>query len=537
MADEFKDRFSKIKNGIEDPKIVIDLDEKISNFLKIAGYPDHDKEGIYKLVDTILNLYERAANIPDLQGALIDFVSWSDRNYETQTDYLQLCTQLVDALLASRHKSEGIASFIKRNFKYDYRDTPNDAFRKQDLNLIEMVKKSEHQNLEEVEELASISYHDFMPLKKISSGRFGTTYLMQNIGAENKLHVFKVRNPEQEDTISLEAKIHNAIGKGHKNLAMMYDVITVKIGDKEIKAIDMEYIDGKTLEQILKEQGKLDPQTAVDYGLQILNGLAYLHSQGIYHRDLKPANIMITEEGVVKLIDFGLSTSSEIANQPRMNRLYAAPEFRIGEESPNSDLWSFGLILYEMLSGEHLIKPSEKDAYNNLEKFKDYVSEKEKLWAEAQREMDSEYTSIVKESIPKPFQDLVYRCLKVNPKERYQNCNEAYKDLEFAKFMVSRYGETEGYMDKFFDRVINAVKLAREGKIKGAINILSIEELNDIAHLMLESRKLTSRLEGKINAEDRGILNKLLESYTKIGTPKLYCTDLDGKRGIMKVRE
>jgi serine/threonine protein kinase len=293
-------------------------------------------------------------------------------------------------------------------------------------------------NPDEALEFASIDYPDYIIFRKLGSGKFGTTYLMQNAVADKKVRVIKVTNPRQEDTISLEAVIYNAIGKKHRNLAEMYGLVTVEVKGRQIKAIDMEYIKGKTLRKILEEKGKLSPEDAIDYGTQVLNGLAYLHSENVQHRDLKPENIMVTEEGVVKLIDFGLATSNLIVNQPRMNRIYSAPEFKAGEESTNSDLWSFGLILYEMLAGKKLIRPSSKDMYSSLERYKEYIYQKEIKWIELQKEVDARYLDKIKQDIPRELQKIIIECLRIDPSKRCQNAGSLSEDLTCAKALLRR---------------------------------------------------------------------------------------------------
>ncbi len=234
-----------------------------------------------------------------------------------------------------------------------------------------------------------LSAQDYEVVKKLGAGNFGTTYLMRNIEARNKLHVFKVAHPDTGESIRLETRVQNRIGI-HKNIAQMYGVVTVEYGGRSAKAIDMEYVEGNTLKQSIKQEGMIEPDNAAEYTLGILSGLAFLREQGVFHRDLKPDNVMIAGSGSIKLIDFGLAKTEEIASQPFMNRAYAPPEFRVNKEFPNSDLWSVGLILYEMLTGRHLFL-KESDCYKSVNEYQDYISEKAKWWVELKEDIDAKY--------------------------------------------------------------------------------------------------------------------------------------------------
>jgi len=271
-------------------------------------------------------------------------------------------------------------------------------------------------------ENSAIEYPNFSVVRKLGQGRCGSTYLIQNIHAPNILHALKIRNPKVEDTITLESRVLNQLAEPHKNVAQMYSTVQIDFFGEPAIAIDMEYIKGKTIKQILDEKGKIDPNLVLDYAAQVMDGIAYLHARGISHRDLKPENVMVTEEGIVKIIDFGISSCKEVANRPRHNRLYSAPEFKIGQEHEKSDIWSFGLMLYTMVTGEHLFGPSGDDS---LERFKDYVAEKERLWAETQQELDSKYLQIMSKKVPDALGYLIRRCLKVNPEERFDAASMA----------------------------------------------------------------------------------------------------------------
>ncbi|MBP7934596.1 MAG: serine/threonine protein kinase [Phycisphaerae bacterium] len=143
----------------------------------------------------------------------------------------------------------------------------------------------------------------------------------------------------------------------HRHVCRIYD-----IGEVDGEAfISMEYIDGENLATLLKRVGRLAPEKACHVARQLCLGLAAAHDRGILHRDLKPANVMLDERGEVRLTDFGIAVSvSDAATSERAGTLaYMAPEVRRGEPATiQSDVYSLGLILYELATGRPAAEPS-----------------------------------------------------------------------------------------------------------------------------------------------------------------------------------
>jgi serine/threonine-protein kinase len=139
----------------------------------------------------------------------------------------------------------------------------------------------------------------------------------------------------------------------HPNIVNIYDVGR----EGESYFIVMELVDGATLAEMIESDGSLPEAVAIDFAAQICNGLAYAHRQGLLHRDIKPANVLVTRDDVVKLSDFGIAraVTTQTMTQPGMvmgSVYYISPEQAQGHElNETSDLYSLGIVLYQMLSG------------------------------------------------------------------------------------------------------------------------------------------------------------------------------------------
>src|SRR5512136_2574522 len=159
------------------------------------------------------------------------------------------------------------------------------------------------------------------------------------------------RDPEAKERFIHEAQAASALQ--HSNICVVYDIDETPDGQM---FISMEYLDGETLKKKI-ERGPLKIEEAIDVAIQVAQGLTKAHEHGIVHRDIKPANIMITTDGVAKIVDFGLA---KLSGQTMLTKAgatlgtaaYMSPEQARGEPADHrTDIWSLGIVLYEMVTG------------------------------------------------------------------------------------------------------------------------------------------------------------------------------------------
>jgi serine/threonine-protein kinase len=190
----------------------------------------------------------------------------------------------------------------------------------------------------------------------IGAGGMGTVYrgfdlMLEREVAIKALRAELMREPQimerfRAEAVSLARLNHPCITTLHSFL---------RFGDECFMV--MEFVQGQTLETFLRQQGVLTAAAAVPLILQILLGLEHAHQQGVIHRDLKPANLMVTQEGRIKLMDFGIARVLGTSRLTRAGRLigtieYMSPEQICGQEGDaRSDIYTLGLLCYEMLTG------------------------------------------------------------------------------------------------------------------------------------------------------------------------------------------
>jgi serine/threonine protein kinase/dipeptidyl aminopeptidase/acylaminoacyl peptidase len=220
------------------------------------------------------------------------------------------------------------------------------------------------------------------------------------------------RDPVAKARFLQEARTASALD--HPNICTIYDV--GETADAQLY-LAMPCYDGETLRQRL-ERGALPPDEAVDIAWQIARGLAKAHRQGIVHRDVKPANLMLTADGVVKILDFGIAKLAGAAGLTRTGLplgtpAYMAPEQMRGEEvDVRTDLWSLGVVLYEMLCGR-----------------RPFPGDHEVVVRHGILNAQPEPLSRVRPGIPKELERILGGLLAKDPGDRYPTAEHLLSDL------------------------------------------------------------------------------------------------------------
>lgn len=206
----------------------------------------------------------------------------------------------------------------------------------------------------------------------------------------------------------------SASSLSHPNIVEMYDVGE----DNGLYYIIMEYVEGKTLKQLLKKRGTLTLSEAIDIMVQLTDGMAHAHDSYIIHRDLKPQNIMIQDDGQIKITDFGIAMALNSTQLTQTNSVmgsvhYLPPEQASGKGSTTkSDIYSMGIIFYELLTGKLPFKGE-----NAVEI--------------ALKQMRDPLPSLKEDNpnIPQSIENIILKATAKNPKNRYDDAKSMHDDL------------------------------------------------------------------------------------------------------------
>lgn len=254
-------------------------------------------------------------------------------------------------------------------------------------------------------------------IKSIGEGGMANVYLAYDTILDRRVAVKVLRGDLSNDekfVRRFQREALSASSLSHPNIVEMYDVGE----DNGIYYIVMEYIEGKTLKQLIKKRGALTLSEAIDIMLQITDGISQAHDSYIIHRDLKPQNIMIKEDGTIKITDFGIAMALNSTQLTQTNSVmgsvhYLPPEQASGKGSTiRSDIYSMGILFYEILTGTLPFKGE-----NAVEI--------------ALKQMRDEIPSVRKKNpaIPQSVENVILKATAKNPKNRYSDSKEMHADL------------------------------------------------------------------------------------------------------------
>ena len=254
-------------------------------------------------------------------------------------------------------------------------------------------------------------------LELIGSGGMANVYKAR-CHRLNRLVAIKILKSDLADNADFRRRFRDesrAVAQlSHANIVSVYDVST----SGETEYIVMELIDGITLKQYMERRGRMDWRESLHFISQIMRGLSHAHSRGIIHRDIKPQNIMVLRDGSVKVADFGiacLANASQTLTQEALGSVhYISPEQARGDRiDARSDIYSAGVVLYEMLTGR---LPFEGDSAVSV------AIQHLSSVPLAPRDIDP--------SIPEPLELICMKAMNSDPDKRYPTADAMLEDLE-----------------------------------------------------------------------------------------------------------
>lgn len=259
-------------------------------------------------------------------------------------------------------------------------------------------------------------------LEKIGTGGMGNVFKAHDRKLDRivAIKVLKLEYNEDNNFIrKFKRESLAAASISHPNIVSIYDVGTEKIDDKEVHYIVMEYIDGKTLKDLINDEGRLSEKRALNYCIQIAEALKVAHSKHIVHRDIKSQNIMVTRDDRIKVTDFGIARVADNTTVTATNAVmgsvhYFSPEQARGAKVDNrSDIYSLGIVLFEMLTGrlpfdaDNPVSVALMQVQSQMPKPSDYIK-----------------------SIDPSVDALVLKMTEKDPNDRYEDVFDLIRDIK-----------------------------------------------------------------------------------------------------------
>lgn len=254
-------------------------------------------------------------------------------------------------------------------------------------------------------------------IEKIGAGGMSIVYKAIDNRLQRYVAIKELREEfvqDEEFVTKFRKEALSAASLSHPNIVGIYDVGS----DKESHYIVMEYVEGKTLKQVIEEEGPFDAKTVLELGVQMVSALKHAHQKKIIHRDIKPQNILMTPEGVLKVTDFGIAkavdSSTIVATGNAIGSVhYFSPEQAKGKYvNESSDLYSCGIVLFELATKR---LPFEAESHISI----------------ALKHINEELPkpSSINPNIPSNLENIILRATCKNQADRYQNADEMLRDM------------------------------------------------------------------------------------------------------------
>ena len=261
-------------------------------------------------------------------------------------------------------------------------------------------------------------------LKKIGAGGMAKVYLAVHKDIPNLKVVLKIlSDPNLVERFKQEAD-KLALLDAHPNICRIKHFFN----HGEEMVIAMEYIDGSTLDEKIKESGKISIQESLRIISEVLDILDFAHQKGIYHRDIKPSNIMVDKTDRVKIIDFGIAKAKTDPNLTTVGTACGTPAYMAPEQFVPSDqtdyakidIYAVGTTLYFMLTGKLPFKGDNEFAIRDAKLFTSPIKPRD-----------------VNPDIPKPLEEIILKSLKKEPKDRFASSAEMKKEIDTFRQKIS----------------------------------------------------------------------------------------------------
>jgi eukaryotic-like serine/threonine-protein kinase len=335
-------------------------------------------------------------------------------------------------------------------------------------------------------------------IERVGDGGMGVVYKARDTSLDRLvalkfLPAHRTAEPEARDRLISEAKAASALD--HPGIAVVHEIGVMDPDaddpDHGRLFIAMAYYDGETLERRLR-RGPLPVRQALDHAIQLVDGLAAAHQAGIVHRDIKPGNILVTERGRLKILDFGVARRDDGGEakpeDARGTLPYMSPEQTRGEPADQrTDLWSVGVVLYELLAG-----------------FRPFEGEPEAALVRAIRTGTPPPLHGVRPDIPPALIRVVDRCLARDPAHRYPDAQALLADLRAA----AAAGAGEGGPSIVVLPFTNIGPDAGDEYLSDGMTEEVIARLSRVRSLRVISRTSAMRLKGR--GDDVGSLAREL---------------------------
>jgi serine/threonine-protein kinase len=397
------------------------------------------KIGDAKLVDSLLPLMarpEREIRIETIQalGRLVDERRVDQLRAELQNQAAtadQTMSRMIAATLAELDKRMLSSSLppspsqlpptLRPSQAATMTPTPSEAARTQLISEVGLAAKGEIGRLD----ISTLKPGDIIEgrykyIDKIGRGAFGTVLLMEDTVVDERL-ILKFLNPnvsgDEEVMKRFVHELRYSRKITHKNVIRIYDFLYIQ-GNY---AISMEYFPSHTLGAEVVNEKPMDLKRAVGFGIDLCTGMTVAHQVGIVHRDLKPANVLINQEGLLKIVDFGVAAAQRegdtqltktgyVIGSPK----YMAPEQILGKKvDARADIYAVGVILYEMLTG---VPPYSRG--DHMAVMYQHVQGKARVAKE------------VNAGLPVSLSDVIMKAMAVDKSKRYQTMDELRAALE-----------------------------------------------------------------------------------------------------------